>query len=120
MPATAILLWIINLLLDTTGQIAFKTAAVNSAERGAGSHYWTHLVARPVLWLGLLCYVAEFLVWIAFVSLIPLSTGVLLGSFNIVVLMLVGRWLFKERQTRLHIVGMLLVSAGVGLVGAVS
>lgn len=120
MPATAVLLWVVNLLLDTTGQIAFKSAAVASATHGEDSSYWGQLTRRPTLWLGLCCYVAEFLVWIAFVSFIPLSVGVLLGSFNIVALMLAGRWLFAEHQSRLHIVGMLLVSAGVAVVGAAS
>ena len=53
MPATAILLWVINLLLDTTGQIAFKTAAVNSAERGPGRYSgWAFCAMWPSFWCG--------------------------------------------------------------------
>jgi hypothetical protein len=43
--------------------------------------------------------VIEFLVWIAFLSLIPLSEGVLLGSINIVAIMIAGRFLFGEKLT---------------------
>ncbi len=120
MPLAAVLLWLLSLTLDTTGQITFKYAALGAAQHPQERRYWAHMAMRPTLWLGLACYVAEFLVWIAFVSLVPLSTGVLLGSFNIVVLMLAGRWLFKERTSTLHVAGMLLVSAGVALVGAAS
>jgi drug/metabolite transporter (DMT)-like permease len=76
------------------------------------------MLARPWLWLGGACYVIEFLVWIAFLSLVPLSEGVLLGSINIVVIMLAGRWLFGERLTRMRVAGILLVSLGVAIVGA--
>jgi drug/metabolite transporter (DMT)-like permease len=61
--------------------------------------------------------VAEFLVWIAFLSLIPLSEGVLLGSINIVAIMLAGRFLFGERLTRLRVAGIALVTLGVAIVG---
>jgi drug/metabolite transporter (DMT)-like permease len=50
--------------------------------------------------------------------LIPLSDGVLLGSINIVAIMLAGRWLFGERLTRLRVVGIALVTLGVAVVGA--
>ncbi|MOA43056.1 4-amino-4-deoxy-L-arabinose-phosphoundecaprenol flippase subunit ArnE [compost metagenome] len=60
----------------------------------------------------------EFVAWIAFLSLVPLSQGVLLGSINIVALMVAGRLLFRERLTPLRVTGMLLVSAGVAVVGA--
>jgi drug/metabolite transporter (DMT)-like permease len=69
------------------------------------------------LWLGIGSYVVEFLVWIAFLSLIPLSEGVLLGSINIVAIMLAGRFLFGEKLTQLRVAGILLVTLGVAIVG---
>ena len=47
----------------------------------------------------------------------PLSAGVLLGSINIVALMIAGRILFREKLTPLRVTGMLLVTAGVAVVG---
>ena len=41
----------------------------------------------------------------------------LLGSINIVVVMIAGRMLFKEKLTPLRVTGMLLVTAGVAIVG---
>ena len=49
--------------------------------------------------------------------LVPLSDGVLLGSISIVVVMLLGRVFFRERLTPLRVLGILLVSLGVGIVG---
>lgn len=116
MPLLTIVLWLANVLLDTAGQLAFKAAA-GDPEAGDGLARWRCMVARPWLWLGVGCYVFEFLVWIAFLSLLPLSEGVLLGSINIVAVMLAGRVLFGERLTRLRVAGIVLVSLGVAIVG---
>ncbi|WP_250623961.1 EamA family transporter [Pinirhizobacter soli] len=117
MNTLALGLWLANITLDTVGQLSFKAAA-GDPDAGEGLARWKYMLARPWLWLGGACYVVEFLVWIAFLSLVPLSDGVLLGSINIVVVMLAGRWLFGERLTPLRVTGMALVSLGVAIVGA--
>jgi drug/metabolite transporter (DMT)-like permease len=117
MPLLTIILWLANVVLDTGGQLAFKAAA-GDREAGDGLARWKYMVARPWLWIGVGCYVFEFLVWIAFLSLLPLSEGVLLGSINIVAIMVAGRFLFGEKLTRLRVAGILLVSLGVAIVGA--
>ena len=109
-------LWLLNIVLDTGGQLAFKAAAGDRAA-GDGLARWKHMASRPWLWLGIGSYVLEFLVWIAFLSLIPLSEGVLLGSINIVAIMLAGRFLFGEKLTRLRVLGIALVTFGVTIVG---
>jgi drug/metabolite transporter (DMT)-like permease len=56
--------------------------------------------------------------WIAFLSLVDLSQGMLLASINMVAIMIGGRLLFREKFTPLRVAGILLVSAGVAIVGA--
>lgn len=109
-------LWVANMVVDTTGQLSFKAAATDP-DAGNGLARWRHMASRPWLWLGIICYVLEFLVWIAFLSLVPLSTGVLLGSINIVAIMVAGRMFFAEKLTPLRVAGMLLVTIGVAIVG---
>ena len=111
MTPLATVLWLANAALDTGGQLCFKSAA------GHGASGWRTLARQPMLWLGLLCYLGEFLVWIAFLSQVPLSLGVLLGSINIVVVMICGRLFFREKLTPLRVGGILLVCIGVALVG---
>ena len=117
MPLLTIVLWLANVVLDTGGQLAFKAAA-GDPRAGDGLARWRYMAARPWLWLGVGCYVFEFLVWIAFLSLVPLSEGVLLGSINIVAIMVAGRVLFGEKLTGLRVAGIVLVSLGVAVVGA--
>jgi drug/metabolite transporter (DMT)-like permease len=109
-------LWLINVVLDTSGQLAFKAAA-GDPHAGDGLARWKHMLARPWLWLGVGCYVLEFLAWIAFLSLLPLSQAILLGSINIVAVMVAGRLLFGEKLSRLRVAGILLVTLGVAIVG---
>ncbi|MGH8124586.1 MAG: EamA family transporter [Rhodanobacteraceae bacterium] len=109
-------LWLLNILIDTTGQLAFKAAA-SDEQAGSGLARWKYMTLRPLLWVGVGCYVFEFLVWVAFLSLVPLSEGILLGSINIVAIMVAGRFLFREKLTRLRIIGILLVTLGVIIVG---
>jgi drug/metabolite transporter (DMT)-like permease len=109
-------LWLLNVVLDTVGQLSFKAAA-GDPDAGDGFTRWRHMAARPWIWLGIASYVVEFLVWIAFLSLVPLSEGVLLGSINIVVIMLAGRWLFRETLTPLRVTGIALITLGVAVVG---
>ena len=50
-------------------------------------------------------------------GLVPLSQGILLGSINIIAIMVVGRIIFKEAFTLYRIAGMLFITGGVILVG---
>ena len=109
-------LWVVNSLLDTVGQLSLKRAAVEHNEVDERIR-WQRMAQAPRLWLGLGCFTVEFFVWLAFLSLVPLSTGVLLGTVNIVAIMIAGRFAFHEAFTPLRVTGMLLISTGVLLVG---
>ena len=109
-------LWVTNSVLDTVGQLSLKRAAVEHDDVEERVR-WQRMAQAPWLWLGLGCFTVEFFVWLAFLSLVPLSTGVLLGTVNIVAIMVAGRFAFGEAFTPLRVMGMLLISTGVLLVG---
>lgn len=115
--APVVRVWLATIVLDTAGQLAFKSVATDP-QPGDGLARWLRMARKPLLWLGIGCYVGEFLTWTAFLSLVPLGRGVLLGSINIIAVMLAGRLLFGERLTRMRLLGIGLVGAGVALVGA--
>jgi len=116
MSTTVVTLWLLNILLDTFGQLSFKAAAAGP-NLGEGLARWRAMARRPWIWCGIGCYVGEFLIWLAFLSLVTLSEGVLLGSINIVAVMIAGRFLFDEKFSPLRTLGILLVAAGVAVVG---
>ena len=116
MTALAVFLWLLNMSMDTFGHLAFKAAAIQGATLNVAA-YWKHMARRPWLWAGVISYLCEFFVWTAFLSQVPLAVGVMLGSFNIVILLIAGRLMFKERLTPWRVAGILLITCGVILVG---
>lgn len=110
------LIWMTNLLFDTVGQLSFKAAATRHSGH-SGARHWLDMAKRPWIWLGFGCYVAEFVTWIAFLSIVDLSVGVMLASIDMAVIMVAGRIFFKEALTPWRLAGLALISAGVVFVG---
>lgn len=116
MLSAVILLWLTNVGLDTLGQTAFKFAAI-SPNYHHDFTCWRNILYCRWVWLGLLSYGLEALLWLDFLSLVPLSVAVLLASANMITVMIVGRLLFHERLTILRLVGITLITLGVIFVG---
>jgi drug/metabolite transporter (DMT)-like permease len=116
MPRLAVILWLANVFLDTAGHLAFKAAAV-PVQGEDGRQRWLRMLRAPRLWAGIVCFSLEFVVWLALLSLIPLSQAVLIGSINIAVVALAGRLFFGERLDALRVGGMALIAVGVALAG---
>src|SRR5437588_5611520 len=113
MSRLATALWIINIFVDTAGHLSFKAAADAKAAHGT----WLTMLRSVYLWIGIACFGLEFAVWFALLSLIPLSQAVLVGSINIVAVMLAGNILFRERLDGVRVAGMSLIAVGVALAG---
>jgi len=111
----AIFLWVLNVVLDTAGHLSFKHAAITEHETEL--QRWKKMLASVPFWIGIACFCSEFVAWYALISLVPLSLAVLLGSINIVAVMLAGKLLFRERLDRMRVTGMWLITIGVALAG---
>lgn len=116
MNRLTVLFWLLNVTVDTVGQLAFKAAAQRSAAY-SGLSQWRFMARQPWIWLGTGSYIVEFVLWLAFLSLVPLSVGVMLGSINVVVIMIAGRLLFNETLSPWRVAGITLIAAGVAIVG---
>lgn len=119
MPKVAIVIWIANVLADTAGRVAFKAAALNGGT-GSHTHRWIRILRAPVLWCGIVSFCLEFLLWLALLSLIPLSQAILIGSVNIVTVAITGRLVFGEELLPMRVAGMILIAAGVVLAGGLT
>lgn len=116
MTPIVILVWFITIVVDTLGQLAFKAAATENLNHSGLAH-WKYMARRPWLWVGIASYILEFMVWLIFLSFVPLSNGVMLGSINIVVIMIAGRLFFNEKITKNRFIGVILITLGVMVVG---
>lgn len=116
MSTLAILVWIMNIVVDTVGHMAFKSAAVTEHE--SEWHRWKKMLSSIPLWVGIVCFCLEFVLWLVLLSILPLSSGVLLGTINMVAIMVAGRLLFRELLDPMRVLGMIFIILGVVLVGA--
>ena len=116
MTLTAWLLLLVVLVLDTTSHLLLKSASMRARDV-SGRAFVLALLAQPLLWLAIAAFVALFLAWMGFISLVPLSQGVMAGSITIAGVMLGGRLFFGERITPARGLAIALISAGVLLVG---
>jgi drug/metabolite transporter (DMT)-like permease len=103
MPLLAIVVWIANVVADTASRVAFKFAASQGR--------------KGMLWFGILCGALEFVLWLALVSLIPLSQAILMASVNIVTVAIAGKVIFGEELHRARATGITLIAIGVALAG---
>ncbi|MEI6125314.1 MAG: EamA family transporter [Pseudomonadota bacterium] len=115
MSSLAVFIWIINVVCDTIGHIALKYAAILEHETELGR--WKAMLSSLPLWIGIVCFCLEFVVWLAFLSVLSLSQGVLLGAINMVAIVIAGKLIFKERLDRMRVIGVGLITIGVALVG---
>jgi drug/metabolite transporter (DMT)-like permease len=116
MSALATFFWVLDLLFDTIGHLALKHSTRRVAP-ASGLLFWRSVLPQPILWLGIGAFAAEFLAWLSFLSLVPLSKGVLVGSVNILAVMIGGRIFFRERVTAARAAAGMLIATGVALVG---
>jgi len=112
----AIFVWIMNIAVDTVGHMAFKSAAVTEHE--SEWQRWKKMLSSIPLWVGIVCFCLEFVLWLVLLSILPLSSGVLLGTINMVAIMVAGRLLFRELLDPMRVLGMIFIMLGVVLVGA--
>jgi drug/metabolite transporter (DMT)-like permease len=116
MSPFALLLLAVVLIGNTAGQLLFKAASLRAHRPGVAAH-WQALVLDPVLWVALVIYVFEFLMWLAFLSVVPLWQGVMVACIDILMVMLGGRIFFREKITRPRVLAISLIAIGVLLVG---
>lgn len=113
-------LWLLSLSLasDAAGQLAFKRAATTQDSSATPWQVrWQRFAREPWIWVGLSLFGAEFFLWLAVLSVLPLSQGILLGSTSILVMLVAGRICFAERLGPLQWLGGSLIALGVAVVG---
>lgn len=115
MTPLATLLLAAVLIGTSAGQLLFKAVSVRST-RASGS-YWVAVAADPLLWLALAVYSVELLLYMAFLSIVPLWQGVMAVSFDLLLVMIGGRLFFAEQLTMPRVLAILLIATGVFLVG---
>ncbi len=119
LAGSSLALWGLIVLAASVGQLSFKAAALGHADKSLVAD-WLRMARRPWLWVGIASFLLHFVLWIAFLSAVPLSQGMLLAALQIVVIYAAGRLLFREPGSWLRLAGVGLVALGVAIVAVAS
>lgn len=106
-----ILLILVVSLLSCAGQLCQKQASTAELHKGQLRHL--------SLWLGLsiLLLGVAMLIWLRVLQAVPVGVAYPMLSLNFVFVTLAARWLWHERISLRHAMGIFLIVGGVAIMG---
>ncbi len=100
---------------EAARELAYKRAVDGAGEAGG---LWPHLLARPLLWVGLALWAAELVAWVMVLQRLPLEVAFPLMALSYAAIPLAAHWALGERLDRRGWTGVALITCGCALVGA--
>ena len=118
MSPLATILWLCVMVFDTGAHLCLKIGAITGGDQDAhGIKAWISMICNKWVALGVFTYVFQLFSWFWFLSVVPLSQAMLVACFDIFLIALGGKLLFKEQLGTTRIAAVSLIAAGVALVG---
>lgn len=106
------------MVFDTTAHLCLKAGATaDSDDNHQGIKALLATIKNKWMVLGVFTFVFQLISWFWFLSLVPLSQAMLVACFDIFLIAIGGKLLFKERIGTHRAVAISLIAAGVALVG---
>jgi multidrug transporter EmrE-like cation transporter len=110
-------LWAALIVLDTSAQLLFKSAAVRLAPPEL-SFQWLHMVAQSLrFWAAALCLVTTFPIWMLILSRSRLGLSFAATAFTYVGVIGGSLLVFGESISSIQYAGIALIVVGVALLG---
>lgn len=116
--APLLLAWGLLLVVETLGQIALKTAGLQTGILQPDRASVLAALSSPWLWLGLACYLGQFAVWMAILEQSSLSAAFPTSAIAFVAIMIVSWALFGDPMGWQKILGSVVIVAGILLLGS--
>jgi len=117
-PIPLLLAWALLLVVETLGQIALKTAGLQTGVLQPDQASVLAALSSPWLWLGLGCYLGQFAVWMAILERSSLSAAFPTSAIAFVAIMIVSWALFGDPMGWQKILGSVIIVAGILLLGS--
>jgi drug/metabolite transporter (DMT)-like permease len=110
--------WVMLLVIETLGQIALKTAG---GRIGPFELDWSSIrlaLQTPWLWLGLACYLGQFVVWMVILEKSALSAAFPTSAIVFVAVMIASRVVFGDALGWEKVLGSVIIVTGILLLGS--
>jgi drug/metabolite transporter (DMT)-like permease len=111
---------VMNDTLDTVAQILMKKGLVGAPGDAFHFHELLHFIVTNatswLVWLGVIIYTLNFLIWIVVLSKLDLSIAVPVASTNYITLPIMAMFFLHEHVSPLRWAGIILIIAGIHFV----
>lgn len=114
---TYVVLIVMFLAADTSVQIAFKIAGDHLGNGDLDFAWLKAAVSSPLVWIGIVLYFSVFVLWMQIIRRVELSRAFPLTSLTYVTVPALGMMFFNETLSITTAMGIVLILAGVLLVG---
>lgn len=104
-----ILMIVLASLLSCAGQLCQKQATIQCSRR----HHLPLWLGLSILLLGL-----AMLVWLRVLQIVPVGVAYPMLSLNFIFVTLAARWIWHETLSLRHALGVILIVAGVAVMGS--
>jgi len=112
-----LLAWILLLAVETLGQVSLKFAGTRVGALQPNPHSILAAVSTPWLWLGLACYLGQFVLWMRILEKSRLSRAFPTSAIAFIAIMIASWAIFGDPMGWEKILGSAIIVAGILLLG---
>ena len=112
-----LLAWVLLLAVETLGQVSLKFAGTHVGALEPNRHSILIALSTPWLWLGLACYLGQFVIWMRILEKSRLSSAFPTSAIAFVAIMIASWAVFGDPMGWEKIVGSAIIVAGILLLG---
>ena len=112
-----LLAWALLLAVETLGQVSLKFAGTRVGALEPNLHSILAAASTPWLWLGLACYLGQFVLWMRILEKSHLSRAFPTSAIAFVAIMIASWAVFGDPMGWEKILGSAIIVAGILLLG---
>jgi len=105
--------WALLIAFETGSQMSLKAGSAGLAGETLHWEWFFDVASRPLIWLGVLCYIAAFVMWMTILSRLPLGVAFPASALVFIVVILASYLVFGEMINIWQIMGFGMILAGV-------
>ncbi|MGH8113739.1 MAG: hypothetical protein ACREPS_01600 [Rhodanobacteraceae bacterium] len=109
--------WALLLAIETLGQVSLKTAGMRIGVFELERSSILAAISTPWLWVGLACYLGQFVVWMTILEKSTLSAAFPTSAIVFIAIMIASWAVFGDQMGWEKILGSAIIVAGILMLG---
>ncbi|MEO8557784.1 MAG: hypothetical protein ABI439_01890 [Rhodospirillales bacterium] len=105
--------WALLIAFETGSQLSLKAGSLGLAGETLQAMWFVDIASRPLIWLGVACYIAAFVMWMTILSRLPLGVAFPASAMVFIAVVLSSYFVFGETIGAWQLVGFAMILGGV-------